>query len=595
MEAFDDDQREKDASDAFLSEKDISRNDGKPPVLPVLSDEELLEETEPRLKAVKISWFESDNDPALALDDQDIARDMYAWSDAPTWIFPVIPARPEKVTTRLLQAFLTDRKNSPVSELRKLVKHSGIYALASVTTPLIMLILTPFLAHNLSPVDYGILTIINTAIGLSAGITQLGLASAFFRAYGYDYTSPEDKRDVVATATAMLCLTTTFVALMVALFAPLLANFLFGRSSLANDVTLAGFVVLLQNLMIPALAWLRVEQRPLLYSILSVSNTLVTLLATIVLVGVLRWGVAGAIVANGGGYAFVVLCTLPVIIFRAGVKIRPDIASSMLAFGLPLVLNFTSFWILQLSDRYLLSLFVSLVETAHYAVAYTLGSALSVVVMGPFALAWPSALFAIAKREDAAAIFKVFFRWFSLFLLFAAFGLSLVGTFFLNWLFPVNYHAVASIIPIIAMSIAFYGVYHATLVGVNVKRKTWLISLFSTSAALVNILFNLFLIPRYASSGAAISTLLAYIVLAAVSYAVNQRLYPIPFEVGIFLCALCTGIALYTGSSFLLPVQSAIVTAGLRLAAFVLYGICLGVMGMAPTWRQRWLLRHSIG
>lgn len=468
----------------------------------------------------------------------------------------------------------------PVSEIHKLIKSSGIYALASVAGPLISLVLAPFLTQNLSLADYGILTITNTAIALTAGITQLGLASAFFRAYSYDYSSQQDKRDVVAVATTLVCLSSMPVAIIIALMSSTIANVLFGRSALGNYILLACGVVLLQNLTVPGMAWLRAETHAFSFSLLTIANVLVTLAATIFLLGVLHWGVSGSIIANGAGYACIVICTLPIIVLRAGIKIRADIVRNLLSFGLPLVLNFVAYWVLQLSDRYLLTLFTSLAETAKYAVAYTLGSVISVVIMGPFALAWPATVFAIARRKDAAQVFRLVFRWFSLFLLFSAFCLSLVGIWLLNGLFPVTYHSAAFVIPIVAVSISFYGVYYVFKSGLDVKRKTWLISIYTTAAALINVALNLLLIPRYGAMGAAVSTLFAYIVLATIAYLVNCRLYPIPFEIGMFITALLIGIALYVGSDLLAQAQRTYVAWSIRIGTLLLYGGCLIVLGM---------------
>lgn len=66
------------------------------------------------------------------------------------------------------------------SQIRQLVKSSGIYALSSLAAPLVSLVLAPFLTRHLSHADYGALAVLNTAIALVAGITQLGLNSAFF-------------------------------------------------------------------------------------------------------------------------------------------------------------------------------------------------------------------------------------------------------------------------------------------------------------------------------------------------------------------------------------------------------------------------------
>jgi O-antigen/teichoic acid export membrane protein len=500
--------------------------------------------------------------------------------DADTWILPII--RTTKVTNMIRdqQRDQVSDAEDQVSVLRKLIRSSGIYALSSVASPLISLVLAPFLTHNLSPTDYGILAITNIAIGLTAGITQLGLASAFFRAYSYDFTSQHDRRDVVATTTALLFLTSTAIVIMIAMMASTIASLLFGRPYFSNYVILAGCVVLLQNLTVPGMAWLRAEKRPLIYSLLSISNLLVTLFANIILVGELQMGVPGSIIANGSGYACIVICTLPFIVLRAGIKIRADIAWDLLSFGLPLVLNFVSYWVLQLSDRYLLGLFTSFAETARYTATYTLGSAMSVVIMGPFALAWPTAVFAIARRVDAVRVFRLVFHWFSLFLLFSAFCLSLIGIWLLNWLFPVTYRSAAFVIPVVAESIALYGVYYIFKSGLDIKRKTWLISVYTTIAALVNVVLNLCLIPHFGAIGAAASTLVAYAILATVAYIVNRRIYPVPFEIDMFIVALLTGIALYVGSDFLAQAQSIFIAWGIRICALGLYGGCLIVLGL---------------
>jgi len=506
----------------------------------------------------------------------------WAIVDTPTLILPVIAVGHTANATTEPQETLASGAGGQMAVLQKLVKSSGIYALSSVAVPLVSLVLAPFLTHHLSPTDYGVFAIISTAISLGVGITQLGLSSAFFRAYGYDYSSERDRRDVIATVTVLLCLVSIPTVIVVTLTAPGLAKLLFGRSSLGNYISLAGGIILLQNLTVPAMAWLRAESRSLLFSLLSISNLLVTLLATIFLVGVQHWGILGAIIANGSGYACMVICTVPITVLRTGIKLRADIARNLLTFGLPLVLNFVSYWVLQLSDRYLLSLFASLAETARYTVVYTLGSAMSVVIISPFTLAWPTALFTIAQRKDAVQVFKLIFRWFSMFLLFAAFGFSLGATFILDWLFPETYHSAALVIPVVAESIAFYGAYFLFMAGANIKRKTWLAAVFTTIAAVVNLALNLVLIPLSGAMGAAASTLIAYIVLALAAYIVNQRLYPIPFEIGRVTVALFIGVVLYVGSSFLAQSRGTYMAWGIYCGAFALYAGCLALLGKLP-------------
>ncbi len=455
-----------------------------------------------------------------------------------------------------------------IEPLRSLLKSSGLYALSSVTLPLISLVLAPFLTRSLSPFDYGVLTVLNTSISLAAGVTQLGLGSAFFRAYSYDYSSEEDRRAVTGTVVMLLCLVSLPLVGLIVLLSPLLAGLLLGRSSLGNTIALAATALLLQNLSVPGFAWLRAESRALLYSLLSISNLLVTLLANVILVGVLHMGLAGSLLATGCGYGCVLVCTLPWLLLRSFFSIRTDIMRNLLSFGLPLVVSFLSTWVLQLSDRYLLSIFSSFAETAKYSVAYTLGSAMGVVVLGPFTLAWPTAVYAIAKREDAAHIFKLVFRWFGLFLLFSTFGLSLIGIIVLNVLFPASYRSGANIIPIVASSVAFYGIAYVFGAGTILTRKTWWSIVFTVVAATVNVALNLAFIPVFGAMGAAVSTLVAYVLYALIAYIVNQRIYPVPFETTIFLVALMIGVTLYIGSDAL----------GQRFSLYGGWGVAAGTL-----------------
>ena len=70
------------------------------------------------------------------------------------------------------------------------------------------------------------------------------------------------------------------------------------------------------------------------------------------------------------------VCTLPVILLRAGLHPRFDIARNVLSFGLPNVASLVAIWVLQLSDRYLLAHLSSLAQTASYSVAYNLGGSI---------------------------------------------------------------------------------------------------------------------------------------------------------------------------------------------------------------------------
>lgn len=505
--------------------------------------------------------------------------------DQQTWALPVIPragAASNQVPSSTAQ---TARSESYFALLRSLVKDSGFYAIASLTAPLVTLLLSPFLARTLSHMDYGALAVLNTIVTLVTGVSALGLAPAFMRVYAYDCKTAREQMDTLSTLTLLLLIILLPITATGVIMAPWLSAVLLGSTRYSGAIQVGAVLVLTQNLTIPGLSWLRVERRPALFSTISMMNLLVNAVMTLVLVGALHMGVAGSLVADGLADLIIIACTFPIIFWRAGFSLRLTIATSMLTFGVPHIMNLISGWVLQLSDRYLLGHLVSLSLAAAYSVAYSLGGVTSAAIITPFSLAWWALVYPLAKREDARYVFKLIFRSYSFVLLFATLGLSLFGSSVLNLLFPASYHGQSTIIPIIAVSTMFSGLFNVVSVGVSLQRKTWLISLYFLVSALVNIGLNVVLIPVYGTMGAALATLVAYVALALLAYLCNQWIYPVPFEVGLFLAALGIGIALYLAASSLAHGQRMVITWSLYSATLLLYGLSLLFLG--------WFLPHT--
>jgi O-antigen/teichoic acid export membrane protein len=464
-----------------------------------------------------------------------------------------------------------------------MIKSSGIYALGAFASPLVSLVLTPFLTHHLSNTDYGAFAVLNTVIALVTAITEVGLTVAFFRAYNGDYESPRDRLAVISNTIILLSLVSIPIGIAMMIAAPWLSEFFFKSPSFSGALRFTALVIILQNLTLPGVSWLRAEKRAVLFSALSIANLLLVLGTTIVLVGVLNTGLNGALLAKGVGFAAIVVCTLPVMLLLAGrrhsLRLRSDIVRNLLSFGVPTIFSDLAAWVLQVSDRYLLSLFGSLAQTASYSVAYTLGGVLSPVILAPFGLAWVPIMYAIAKREDAAHVFQLVFRWWSIVLLFATFALSLFSTFLLRILFPPSYNSAAPIIPIIALSTLFLGIHYLFMTGVYIRRKTTYSILFMSIAASVNLLLNIFFIPHFGAMGAAVSTLIAYITLVLVTYIANQKIYPIRYETGLFIIELCVGVALYVGSSLLAHTQKPLISWSISIGTLILYGVFLMLLG----------------
>jgi O-antigen/teichoic acid export membrane protein len=181
-----------------------------------------------------------------------------------------------------------------------------------------------------------------------------------------------------------------------------------------------------------------------------------------------------------------------------------------------------------------------------------LGSILAPLVISPFALAWYALMHSLARKPRARELFQLIFRWYSACLLFTACAGAVVADALLRGWFPPAYAEQEMIIPLIALANVLYGLFDLFAVGLHVRNKVGYSVFYMPCAALLNLLCNMLLIPRYGTIGAALATLLAYLALAIMAYIVNQRIYPISFEIGRFTLALGPGVICYMAAFWLL-------------------------------------------
>src|SRR5262249_36768781 len=146
---------------------------------------------------------------------------------------------------------------------------------------------------------------------------------------------------------------------------------------------------------------------------------------------------------------------------------------------------------------------------------------------------------------------------------------------------------------LISASAVLYGVYLVLIVGVNIQRKTWLSTGLMMIAGAVNIGSNVILIPAYGATGAATSPPLPYLALATPASALNQRIYPLPFQVNRFMIGAALGYALFLALNPTAALLGSEWIWSLRALALVVYAAGLLILiyvrttpsNLSPAWR----------
>jgi O-antigen/teichoic acid export membrane protein len=102
--------------------------------------------------------------------------------------------------------------------------------------------------------------------------------------------------------------------------------------------------------------------------------------------------------------------------------------------------------------------------------------------------------------------------------------------FFGKQFFPPIYWQGVEIVPWVLLAYVFTGAYVVFVVGVYLEKKTKYLPFVTGAGALLNVGANFFLIPKIGILGAALSTLLSYIVMAVGMYFASQRFYRVVYE-----------------------------------------------------------------
>ena len=416
-------------------------------------------------------------------------------------------------------------------ELTQLIKHSGIYGLGTILSRSVGFLMIPVYTRHLVPADYGVLEMLDLVIFFSGIFAMMGIGSAFFRFYAVA-DSGEEKKTVASTALFSVMVISLLVLGLMQLLAGELSTVAFGNATYAPLVKVVAFTLFFSNLTEVPLAYLRAQQRTVLFVIMGLARTVLTATLLILAVVVLHKGVLGVVYANVISTALAALPLLIALMVRVRGKFSREKFEQMFRYGAPLIVQNLAAFVLLLSDRLFLRHFASLSEVGIYGLGYKLAGIVPLLVSGPFNLTWSWQQFELAKQENPQQqLAKV--QSYQLFVcVFVGLGISVLGRDLLRIMSPNAYWSAARIVPLIALSYVLGNLRSVLHTGILVQQATHYLASISIVVAVATLALNYLLIPRYHAMGAAVATVLSYALSLILSYCVAQHLFPIRYEYG---------------------------------------------------------------
>jgi O-antigen/teichoic acid export membrane protein len=412
--------------------------------------------------------------------------------------------------------------------MRKLLANIATYGLGDFLTKGSIFFTLPIYTRLLSVSEFGTWNLILTTSGIVQTIFALGGDVVYLRFF-FTAKDDADRQLITSTWFGFLALWTLSLVLLGLPFVETFSYWVTGDTLYAPLILLA-LVNLPLTLMNTLSAQVLVNQFRARDAVRL--NVLATILVIVFnILAALRFGVLGFFLASL--FTNLIMITIRLWTIRSLLRFRfsSNLLRQMVAYGVPIVPGSLAFWVFASSDRLLLSKLSSLEQVGLYAIANQIANGLALFISS-LQQAWtPQAIEIYEKQPEHAS--RIYGQILSYILL--AFGLlsvimAAVGREMIMLLSSPAYYAASQAIGPLALGFVFFAGAQVTYLGITVKKKTHLLAIVPWGAALVNIILNLLLIPRFGYIATAWSTAAAYAVLMLSYLFVSQRYFPVLYE-----------------------------------------------------------------
>lgn len=429
-----------------------------------------------------------------------------------------------------------------MSLYKNLFKQTFIYGIATVLPRMISFLLNPLYVKYLpNKSEFGEVTVVFSYMVFFNVLLTYGMETAFFRFYNKE----ENKQNVIETTTLSVFWTTLSFLGLALLFKNSLAAFLNIDS---QYITYTIWILALDALVAIPFCKLRAFQRPMKYAVIKIGNVVINLgLNIFFLIFLPKLAHANPegffesvyVPDFQVGYVFVAnllasLATLLVFVpeyFTLKWKFDFPLWKQMTNYGLPVLFAGLAFGINEHFDKILLErLGISLSDIGAYAACYKIGLFM-VLFRTAYTLGIEPFFFSHAGNENAPQTYATITKYFVIFGSLIFLGVVVFSDLIKQILVPnEDYWDAMKVVPLIILANFFLGIYTSLSVWYKLIDKTKIGAYISAVGALVTLVLNFLLIPKFSYMGSAVATLAAYGSMMAISYFMGNKYYPIPYD-----------------------------------------------------------------
>ena len=417
------------------------------------------------------------------------------------------------------------------SRTQLLARNIFVFGLATIISRLITFILTPIYTRYFNPQEFGIYSLITMAISIICPLGMIGTSDALFRLY-FDKDDLLYRKELISTGLKLVIYVTSSVLITFFIFRkPITIKYL-GNIKYLDYIILGIVVVFFTNITSITNSIIRMENNRKKIVQITLIQSVVTLLFNLLFIVVMHKDMRFILVTNVINLIILFFITSGYgrkYLNFSNFKINKNISKKIVKYGFPLTPVFIAYWILSAGDKLILNYIYDTSAVGLYAVGMKLASIMS-LFQAIFGQGWQFFSFSTMRDNDASRIYGKIFDL----MVFA--GVSIVtillfyGDFIFKILFSKIYYEAWIISPVLCLGPVIMVLRWIAGIGTSIKKKTYLSTIGIFLAAITNIILNFLFIPKYYLMGAAIATLISYIVMLIFAILLANPLFNVDFN-----------------------------------------------------------------
>lgn len=474
--------------------------------------------------------------------------------------------------------------------LRKLAGQTAIYGISSIVARLLNYLLTPYFTRIMSEAEYGVITDMYALIPFALVVLTMGMESGYFRFAGKAETA-QAKAAVFSTTWGMVALMAIAFMSLVLLFQGDIARAT-GYADHQSYIWIVGAIIALDVFTAIPFARLREQGRAMRFVLVRVLSVVVNVAMCIFFFGALpllagsggffaaiynpEFSVGYVFVANLIASAVALLLLLPSCRGFTG-RISGSLLRTIMLYSLPLLVSGIAGTANEFIDRqmikYLMPDDVAMSALGVYGAVVKIGVILLLFTQ-MYRMAAEPFFLANFKKEDFVKINAEALKYFIIVSITIFLGIALFSDLF-ALIVGADFRHGIYILPIVLGANILSGVVLNLSFWYKQTGRTRFAIYVTVTGLVFTVVFNLLLVPRMGFLGSAWARLICEAAMVALSYYLNRRFFPTPYDLKRIGSYFLLGAVLYClgfCTENLWPIAKYVVNL-LLVTTFVLYAV----------------------